>query len=76
MGRIEMHLVSKMDQVITISGPGINVNMLKGETIHTENSYKFSPDQIHRLATGSDFQIDSTWTDENQMFRLDLLTPA
>jgi uncharacterized SAM-dependent methyltransferase len=39
LGRVEMHLVSRFDQVIRISGEEFWIG--EGESIHTENSYKY-----------------------------------
>ena len=46
-GRVEMHLVSLRDQIVTIHGQRFFIK--KGESIHTENSYKFRIEEFHRL---------------------------
>ena len=46
--RIEMHLVSLRDQVVRVAGQAIR--FARGETIHTENSYKYAPERFAALA--------------------------
>jgi len=64
-GRIEMHLISLEYQQITVAGKDINFE--KGETIHTENSYKYSPQEFEKLASDY-FNLEETWTDNNSLF--------
>lgn len=68
--RIEMHLKAKED--IRITSPLLNNEIIleKGETIHTENSYKFSMDQISDLEKTSGLKINQLFTDENSWFTL------
>ena len=42
--RIEMHLVSLREQVVRVAGEAIH--FARGETIHTENSYKYAPERF------------------------------
>jgi len=74
--RIEMHLESTEEQSIYIEGVDCAVEFAAGETIHTENSYKFSTSQIQQLASLSGFELAKTWTDENDWFSLNLMIPA
>jgi L-histidine Nalpha-methyltransferase len=65
-GRIEMHLVSRRDQVVRVGGvPSVFV---KGESIHTENSYKYSLLDLVELAWAGGFAAERIWTDERQYF--------
>lgn len=64
-GRIEMHLVSMHPQTVTVAGK--NFTFEEGETIHTENSYKYSPEEFENLAS-EHFSLKKTWMDENQLF--------
>lgn len=64
--RIEMHLVSKMDQIITIDHS--HFTLKAGETIHTENSYKYSQQSFSQLAGSAGFNVKRFWTDDNQYF--------
>ncbi len=71
LGRIEMHLISQIDQVIEINGHSYSLS--KGESIHTENSYKYSIDEFHMLARKAGFVADQVWTDENNLFSIHYL---
>ncbi|WP_251359696.1 L-histidine N(alpha)-methyltransferase [Kangiella sp. TOML190] len=66
--RIEMHLVSMQQQAYFVDGKQIDFKA--GETIHTENSYKFSLEDIDKMAQGSGFQRIKTWTDKDGYFSL------
>lgn len=72
-GRIEMHLVSKEAQRVLIDG--YEVAFEKGESIHTENSYKYDDESLHALASAGGFRIDRRWTDSDGYFA-DLLMVA
>jgi dimethylhistidine N-methyltransferase len=71
MNRIEMHLVSKTEQTIEIAGQAIH--FARGESIHTENSYKYTPHSFEELAAGSGFETLNMWTDEQGYFGVFLL---
>jgi dimethylhistidine N-methyltransferase len=66
--RIEMHLVSLMDQKINICGQQFKFS--EGESIHTENSYKFSIEEIRQLAETSGFKLIKLWTDPKKIFHI------
>lgn len=70
--RVEMHLVSRSKQYIefpTQNGCGVFASdILIGESIHTENSYKFTEQSIESLLTVSGFAIRSMWQDPERMF--------
>ncbi len=68
LSRIEMHLESLVRQTIDISALGIEVSMRRGETIHTENSYKFTPERVDHLLTRAGFRIQQRWTDPKKWF--------
>lgn len=65
-GRIEMHLVSRRDQDVSIAGHTFHFR--KGETIHTENSYKYTVPQFQDLARAADWLPHRVWTDEDALF--------
>jgi dimethylhistidine N-methyltransferase len=65
-GRIEMHLVSLAEQEVRIRGRAFCFR--KGETIHTENSYKYSLRQFQDLARSANWAPRRTWTDSSQLF--------
>lgn len=64
-GRIEMHLESLADQRVKING--VILSFKKGETIHTENSHKYSTEEFEKIA-GDYFERRKTWTDEREYF--------
>ncbi len=74
--RIEMHLVSNTDQQVYIDTLGRSFPLEKGDSIHTENSYKYSLDQISTLVKDSGFEIKKDFTDEKRWFNVALLLPA
>ena len=74
--RIEMHLVSNTTQKVYIEALDKNFSFGKGDSIHTENSYKYSLDQIAALAKDSGFQIKKEFTDEKRWFNMALLSPS
>jgi len=73
-GRIEMHLVSLADQTVTIGD--FSVDLRADETIHSENSYKYSVADFHRLADAGGWSAQSVWTDDNGRFSVHLLIPS
>lgn len=70
LGRIEMHLVAREDVVFTVAGRRFTVAL--GETIHTENSYKYSREEAHLLARASGWEPLASWTDTAAMFSLNV----
>lgn len=71
--RIEMHLVSLRDQQVGFPRADLVVSFKEGETIHTENSYKFTLDGARTMAQEAGFRLERSWTDEKQWFALHLL---
>ena len=67
-GRIEMHLVSREPQTVRIDALDLDVAFDEGETIHTENSHKYTESQLERIAAATGFKIARTWTDERKWF--------
>ncbi|WP_262690127.1 L-histidine N(alpha)-methyltransferase [Kordiimonas aestuarii] len=67
-GRIEMHLRSLADQTVTVAGRAIPFR--DGETIHTENSYKYARDEFAALAGDAGFRLDTCWQDAGGLFSL------
>ena len=65
-GRIEMHLISRRDQVVHLDG--VSFFFVAGESIHTENSYKYSLPVLTDLAEAGGFTAERVWTDERQYF--------
>lgn len=71
--RIEMHLESKLDQQVRIGAIGKIFYFKKGETIHTENSYKYSLSRFNSLVKKAGLQVIRDFTDPNKQFTLILL---
>lgn len=65
-GRVEMHLESVKEQVVTIGGRALRFH--SGETIHTENSYKYSIREFQVLAGVAGWSPVTCWTDPDQLF--------
>ena len=70
-GRVEMHLVSQRAQRVRVADRYFHFEA--GERIHTENSYKYTLEEFARLATRAGFRVDRTWTDDAQLFSVQLL---
>jgi uncharacterized SAM-dependent methyltransferase len=66
--RIEMHLVSRVAQRVRLASLNLEVEFVAGESIHTENSYKYRPGQAESMLTESGFAATTTWTDERGWF--------
>lgn len=71
--RIEMHLVSTVRQRAAVRASGIEIELDEGESIHTENSYKFTREAIALLARDSQFRLEHEWTDRRGWFGDSLL---
>jgi dimethylhistidine N-methyltransferase len=70
--RIEMHLISRKAQSVRVLGH--HFSFRPGESIHTENSYKYSLERFTALANASGWQVRQTWTDSARMFSVHALT--
>ena len=66
--RIEMHLASLKRQKVRVAGQTIDFRA--GETIHTENSYKYSIQSMAALARGAGWLPAGAWTDSRKYFAL------
>lgn len=71
-GRIEMHLDSVAPQTVRICGQEIAFR--EGESIHTENSYKYSPEGFRKLAQRAGYELLQTFSDPAKLFSLYLCT--
>ena len=74
MSRIEMHLVSGKQQTVTVAGHRFEFSA--GETIHTENSCKYSVDEFQALAHSAGFVAEQCWTDPAGLFAVHYLAAA
>jgi dimethylhistidine N-methyltransferase len=68
LGRIEMHLVSLAAQAVSIGDHRFEFE--PGESIHTENSYKYSIEEFRALAQRAGFRGERTWLDRQGLFAL------
>lgn len=65
-GRIEMHLVAREDLDFRLGD--VEVRMRAGETIHTESSHKYDPEEFSALAGRAGFDVVEHWTDPEDLF--------
>ena len=70
LGRIAMHLVSERQQVVRVGGRSFHFE--PGETIHTENSHKYSVEGFAELAASAGWRLERTWTDADGLFAVQL----
>ncbi len=70
-GRIEMHLYSTRAQAVQI-GPN-TFTFSAGESIHTENSYKYTIPEFSALSERAEFKVERVWTDQNCYFSMQYL---
>jgi len=66
--RMEMHLVSANPQDVWLPGIDLRVRFEAGESIHTENSYKYRPGDAEGLLSKAGFTPEATWTDARGWF--------
>lgn len=67
-GRIEMHLLSRRAQSVRIDALDLDVPFAEGETIHTENSWKYDEASVGAIATAAGFSVAQRWTDAQGWF--------
>jgi dimethylhistidine N-methyltransferase len=72
--RIEMHLISRRSQTVRMLGTSFSFR--PGESIHTENSYKYSLERFAALAQGAGWRVRESWTDAARMFSVHALEAA
>ena len=68
--RVEMHLISRREQVVTIPGAELVVSFAEGEAIHTENSHKYTSAILAEMAERAGFAEEASWSDEDGLMRL------
>ena len=71
--RIEMHLVSNCNQSVIINDQ--QIDFIAGESIHTENSHKYTLESFKQLAAQANLKLEQTWQDDSNYFALCLLRP-
>ncbi|WP_050808185.1 ergothioneine biosynthesis protein EgtB [Asticcacaulis biprosthecium] len=72
--RVEMHLVSRTDQIVTAAGHAFSFKA--GERLHTENSHKFTPSSLRRLAEASGWVLENQWISPKPEFGIFKLVVA
>jgi len=70
--RVEMHLVSRRDQEVVIPRADVVVSLAEGETIWTESSYKYEPDEVFRIGSAAGFRPAGQWIEPDARFALTL----
>lgn len=70
--RVEMHLASRKRQRVKVAGRSFEFRA--GETIHTENSYKYTPESFVAMARGSGWMPTAAWSDPKGYFSVQVLT--
>lgn len=71
--RIEMHLVSNCNQSVIINDQ--QIDFIEDESIHTENSHKYTLESFKQLAAQANLTLEQTWQDDSNYFALCLLRP-
>jgi len=74
--RIEMHLESLREQTVRIPSLDLEIEFAAGETIHTENSYKYRLGEVEKLLNAAGFINPQRWRDEDGWFAVYLATRA
>lgn len=70
LNRIEMHLEAKKDMVILLNSDANIISIKKGETIHTENSHKFSYDSIKTIGNRAGLNVQMIIEDDKKWFSI------
>ena len=70
--RVEMHLVSDRAQRVAIPGAALEVRLAAGESIWTESSHKYTPEQLDTLGRRAGFATIARWVDDDAGFALTL----
>jgi uncharacterized SAM-dependent methyltransferase len=63
-----MHLASRGKQRVRLESLNLNLDFADGETIHTENSYKYVPGAAEAMLARAGFAPVESWTDEQGWF--------
>jgi dimethylhistidine N-methyltransferase len=71
--RIEMHLRSRVRQMVRVRKAHLAVEFAPGETIWTESCHKFRPDQIGAMTRATGFRLVQQWIDQEWGFAENLL---
>ena len=69
---MESHLVSTRAQTVTIPAAELSVDFAAGESIWTESSYKYTPDQVVEMGMAAGFRRERQWIESESQFSLTL----
>lgn len=70
LSRMEMHLESRRAQRVRLAALNFDADFDRGETIHTESSYKYRPGEAEAVLDGAGFAPAGSWTDERGWFNV------
>jgi L-histidine N-alpha-methyltransferase len=73
-GRVEMHLVSRKEQVVEVPAARLHLTFSPGASIWTESSYKYTEQGIADLGHDAGFEPTAQWIDEDARFALTLFS--
>jgi dimethylhistidine N-methyltransferase len=71
-GRVEIYIESRRAQVVRLPRLDLEISFAAGERVHTENSHKYSPEELDALAAETGFACTRRWTDEAGRFSSNL----
>jgi len=71
-GRVEIYIESRRAQVVSLPKLDLEISFAAGERIHTENSYKYDPEELDALAAHTGFECVRRWTDAAGRFSSNL----
>lgn len=72
--RVEMHLDASSRQTVHVGGRAFE--FAAGESIHTENSHKYSLARFERIASEAGWRVDRVWSDADELFSEQLLVAS
>jgi dimethylhistidine N-methyltransferase len=72
--RVEMHLVSLIDQWVQVAG--VDIHFERGESVWTESSYKYNPEDFAALAASAGWRVEQVWTDDRGLFSVQYCSTA
>jgi uncharacterized SAM-dependent methyltransferase len=72
IGRVEVYIVSRRSQTVSIPKLELEIQFTEGERIHTENSYKYDLSGLSQLAAETGFKRTRTWLDKQEQFSSNL----
>ncbi|MHB2016869.1 MAG: L-histidine N(alpha)-methyltransferase [Candidatus Xenobia bacterium] len=73
VGRIEMNLLSRRRQTVSIARLGLTIDFDDSELIHTENCYKYNQEELRLLISAAGLKLQRQWTDAQCWFTVNLL---